>query len=538
MPSRPALPHPLPSAARPTSGTQPAIPAGPRGPLAAATSRDLVPPPRGRRRGWTAAALALGAVALGAGTVAGPRAAHAEDAPPAPAAPAAGAIVVVETFDDTALDRWKLTGVSAAERGGDGGEARSFEVRVTGSGDAEIALAFDAPRDWRGFDALVLRASVASGPARPMRVRLATGAAGEGGFVRRFRLAPGGPAETVLPLRDFRDDGRRVVGDFRRVGRLRIGFDPIEGASPEALPPVRFGAVALRRGGDGERSCEPTPAERLAVAFPGGAGVAHAGTHVLMLTDAPALRGDDGPRLVRRLDAACELAAATYGLDAGRGAPAVLHVAADRDGYLACIARHAQHFAVGIAPPASDGYTVLRRAFSWYDAAKGWDRPVYVHETAHALLVEREGLACDGNWVHEGFATALQARVHPASVTAPWARAFGALARREKSPFQPWDDALSDARPALRRYVQLATIVDFAAAKHRDAMPRAWAAYRGAPGPFHEAKARPLAEAFGTTPEALEAAWLAWGRATWPEPAPADPAPADPTPTPTPPKER
>ncbi len=493
-------------------------------------------------------------------TAAGPRPAIAADAPapaapapaapaPAPSAPAAGTLVVVEEFDDAALDRWTLAGVAAEEHGAAGDAATWLDIRVKDAREAEVARAFDAPRDWRGFHALVLRLTVASGPERPMRIRLTTGDAGEGGFVRRFRLTPGGPPEIVLPLRDFRDESRRVVGDFRRVGRLRLGFDAIEGAAPDTLPPVRLDAVALRHGADAERACEPTVAERLAVAFPDGQGVAHAGTHVLLLTDAPALRGDDGAKLVARLDAACALAATTYGLGSGRGAPAVLHVAADRDGYLACIARHAAHFGVGIAPPASDGYTVLRRAFSSYDPAKGWDRPVYVHETAHALLVEREGLTCDGNWVHEAFATALQARVHPASVTGPYARAFGGLARREKSPFQPWADALSDARPALRRYVQLATVLDFVAATHRDAMPKVWAAFRGAKAPFHEGKAAPLAEALGTTADALEAAWLAWGRATWPEPAapPAPPA-APPTPTapptppepspPTPPKER
>lgn len=544
MPSRLALAAPHPSGTVRTPGSRTAIPSGPRGPVAVTGSRALLHP-RGRRP-WTAAALAAAALAFGAVTAAGSRRAVAADAPaptapaPAPSAPAAGTLVVVEEFDDGALDRWTLTGVAAEEHGAAGDAATWLDVRVVDAREAEVARAFAAPRDWRGFDALVLRASVASGPARPMRVRLTTGAAGEGGFVRRFRVAPGAPAETVLPLRDFRDDGRRVVGDFRHVARLRVGFDAIDGTPPETLPPVRFDAIALRHGGAGERSCEPTVAERLAVAFPGGEGVAHAGAHVLVLTDAPALRGDDGRRLVARLDAACALAETTYGLGAGRGAPAVLHVAADRDGYVACVARHAAHFAVSITPPAADGYTVLRRAFSSYDAAKGWDRPVYVHEVAHALLAEREGLASDGNWVQEAFATALQARVHPDSVTGPYARAFGALARREKSPFQPWAAALSDARPALRRYVQLATILDFAAATHRDALPKVWAAFRGAKAPFHEGKASPLAEGLGTTPEALEAAWLAWGRATWPEAAtPPAPGPTPPEPSPpTPPKER
>ena len=536
--ARPARSRPVAAAAAPTPGAQPATGRGTQGPPASgppAAARARGPRPRGFGP-WARVATAALAAALATGA----RAASAADAPvPAGLAPE----VALEEFDGTAADRWRLTGVAFAEHDAAGDAGTWADVRATAP-DAELALPFASPQDWRGYEAVVLRVTVPSGPERPLRVRLTTGAAGEGGFVRRFRVAPGGPAELVLPLRDFRDDGRRVVGDFGAVGRLRVQFDAMDGGPRADLPPVRFDAITLRRGAAGARSCEPTTAERLAVAFPDGTGVAHEGTHVLLLTDAPALRGEDGRRLVARLDATVTLAVSTYGLGAGRGAPAVLHVAADRDGYLACVARHAAHFGVKIAPPASDGYTVLRRAFSWYDPAKGWDRPVYVHETAHALLVEREGLSCDGNWVHEAFATAVQARVHPTSVVAPWARAFGALARREQSPFQPWDDALGDARPALRRYVQLATILDFLATTHREAMPKVWAAWRAAPSPFHEGKARPLAEALGTTPAALEAAWLAWGRATWPEPAeppkppttpPAPPEPAVPPPAVPPP---
>ncbi len=331
----------------------------------------------------------------------------------------------------------------------------------------------------------------------------------------------------MLPLRDFRDEALRAVADFAAVRRLRLQFDAVPGTGVAALPPVRFDAVWLRRGTAGLRSCEPTVADRLAIAFPDGNGVAHEGAHVVLVTDAPALREDDGKRLVARLDAACVLAAATYGLGAGRGAPAVLHVAATREGYLALVARHAAHFGVHVTPPTSDGYTVMRRAFSSFDAAKGWDRPVYVHETAHALLAERAGLACDGNWVHEAFATAVQARVHPNTVTAPYATALGALARGERSPFQPWRDALGDARPALRRYVQLATVMDFLAEVHAAKMPAVWAALHAAKAPFHEVRADGIAQALGTTPSALEAAWLAWARARWPEPLvpPAPPVP-------------
>jgi hypothetical protein len=458
--------------------------------------------------------------------VLGSRAPRAGAAPPSAPAPVPAPPVRVDDFGHDALDRWKIRNLDASEKSDADAKpapAQSSEwIELGGASSSDAELSIDAkPVDWRGFDALVVRVGSSAAQPMPMRVMLATGE--RGALVRRFTVEPGPVRDVVLPLRDFRDTDIPRVGDFGDVRRIVLHLDEA-GASDRF--PLQFDDLSLRPGTRGPLSCRPTLAQRLAVAFPDGSGVALESEHFVLVTDAEPLKGDDGKRLLARLEEAWLLLTGAFRVPKELPDKAAIYVAATRDGYVELVRRHMKHFLASTRDPASDGFTILRRAFSSYDAKKGWDRPVYVHEATHAALAEALGIASDGNWVQEGMATAVQLRLHPSSARLNRARAFAARAAGEKGPFLPWLDLLSEERPAIPRYAQLSTIFEFLADQHADRLPAIWAAFQSTPGPLNDSRLRPLASVLGLRPQEIEAAWLAWGQSKWQAvPPPASPAP-------------
>jgi hypothetical protein len=428
--------------------------------------------------------------------------------PPAPPAPPGTAPEVVDDFQD-AGDRWRFENVGlhelTLERGASpsgGGGA----LEVTGPGSKAGWLRREVPpSDWRSTEAVTLTVALEAAGEQPLRLIVGTG--GRRHFVRRFKVAPGPWHEVTLRLADFRDGNHHLLPDFARVDRLEIRWDAGEGK-------LRIDDLKRVPGTRGAASCLPTLAERLRFAFPDGKGKAVEGTGFALLTDVPALHGEGGRKLLARLEEGRKTLVEAFRMpEAPAGTPAVpLHVFATRDAYVAFVARLGEHFGASIAPPTADGFTILRLPLSSYDAAKGWDRPVFVHEAVHGALCAMLGFASDGNWIQEGVASAVQARLHPSSVkNVDFAGAFAG-----KRKFLPWSQLFEKPAPAMSAYAQLLTILEFLADEHADRLPEVWKAITELESPPHKGGAAAIAKALGLSAEDLEKAWLAWGRAKHP----------------------
>jgi hypothetical protein len=444
------------------------------------------------------AAAVLGVLAATAGT--------ASPEPPAPpAAPAAAAPTVLDDFGGDSADRWKGHGLSVAEASVAEGE--------TPSGGGILALGFEtkdgriekpiAVRDWRAFDALSMHVAVEADREQPLRVVLLGGTPARV-FVRRFAVAPGRWRAVVLPLRDFREDGGDLLGSFASIERVRLQWDDGGGT-------VRVDDLRLLPGSRGTASCRKTNEDRLRLAFPKGDGRVVEGEKFSLFTNVAGLEGENAKALLARLEEGTRVAVERFGLPGEVEERVPLHVFATRPEYVAFVARLADHFGASVGEPKSDGFTVFSTPASSWDAKQGVERPVFVHEAVHGLVCRAAAIGCNGNWVQEGIATAVQGRVHPKSVDVDFARAFARLDAGEKGPFRPWKEALAERRPPMRSYPQLATVFEFLADEHAARLPAVWSALGRAKRPFHEDGVAVVAEALGTTPDALEASWRAWG---------------------------
>lgn len=73
--------------------------------------------------------------------------------------------------------------------------------------------------------------------------------------------------------------------------------------------------------------------------------------------------------------------------------------------------RLGQALQVTVAPPRTEGYTAFGIACCVRSDEFGPVRPIYVHETCHALLERRLGLSNRNEWLHEGLASHFQSRL-------------------------------------------------------------------------------------------------------------------------------
>jgi hypothetical protein len=458
-----------------------------------------------RRARRAAEVLVLGVLAAAAGTARG-------DGPPAPAAPAAPAAAaaprVLDDFGGDPADRWTARGLSMSETSVEAGSTPSsggvLEVGLEGkSGSIERTL---EPADWRDVEALSLFVAVEAKAPQPLRVVVLGGKPARG-LLRRFTAAPGPWREVVLPLRDFREDGGDFVGSFARVDRVRIQWD--EGGGK-----VRLDDLRLRPGARGPASSRRTEDDLLRLAFPGGGGGVSFSERFLLVTDVPALAGERGKPLLARLEEGARVLAERFAVAGTLEERVPLHVFRSEADQKAFVARMADHFGARVGAPEADGFTVFGVPSSSWDPKQGWDRPVYVHESVHGLVVRLLSISSNGNWVQEGLASAVQARVHPRSVASvDLGKAFERLAAKEKGLFVPWKDLLFERRPPTRAYAQLASVCEFLADRAGKDLGKVWAALSASPKPLHEGGIALVAGALGAEVPALEAEWLAWGRA-------------------------
>jgi hypothetical protein len=279
-------------------------------------------------------------------------------------------------------------------------------------------------------------------------------------FQRRFDLAPG---ETWVrldePLNAWRWDNR-FVGDWDEVTTIAIVI-----ATPNVkridLDDVRFTGVT-----DEQRNVE----RLLDLAFAKRPRQAAHADGLLVATDAvDAFAPPDLDRLLDGMRRTRTWLRNTFG-DADRPtddhhAPATLLIFKSPSDYPAFYERLGQAWRVTIAAPGAQGYTVQDMATSTYDPKLGTNRPVYFHESIHAV-VARELRLLPGNDAHkpmqEAIANFLQVCVHPKSLPrSAYVKNFARPIDPSGNGFFKPLEMLFTRPVTTKEYAQLASVVAF-----------------------------------------------------------------------------
>lgn len=179
---------------------------------------------------------------------------------------------------------------------------------------------------------------------------------------------------------------------------------------------------------------------------------------------------------------------------------------AQRDDFLR---RLGAAYGAAVEPARAPGFTVQDVATSLLDQ-HGLSRPVHVHEVVHALAARELRVssgAGPGDWLHEGLAYDVQLVLFPGTVRDRFPRCFA-----EGVGPQGWAplEEVFARFPRRAEGGQVASLIAFLRLERPEWL-RALVAGLVAGEPVEEAL-----RAVGAEVAALEAAWLAWGRATFP----------------------
>jgi len=190
--------------------------------------------------------------------------------------------------------------------------------------------------------------------------------------------------------------------------------------------------------------------------------------------------------------------------------PACLLIFNDADRRAAFLARLGDAWGATIRTSTSQGFTVQDIATATYDRARGLRRPVYLHESVHAV-VARELRLLTGNPSHspvqEGIANYVQLCVHPESIDR------GAFARAFAQPIDPSGDGffiplekLFATRATTKQYAQLASVIGYLVEKDQPLLRDL------CKGLADGATAAEVLARRGPTWAELQEKWLTWGR--------------------------
>ena len=169
-----------------------------------------------------------------------------------------------------------------------------------------------------------------------------------------------------------------------------------------------------------------------------------------------------------------------------------------------------------IVPPQSGGYTVQDIATSSYDAKLGNDRPVWLHESVHAVVGHDLRLApgtAAHSWFQEGLANYIQLCIYPGSLdSGTYPRLFAAgVQDRPQAFFRPLKSVLTE-RVTSQQYAQLASLIAYLVEAKPEWLPKIAAALADG------TSVDKVLAGLGTDFDGLEKDWLAWGRKRFAEP--------------------
>jgi hypothetical protein len=346
-------------------------------------------------------------------------------------------------------------------------------------------------------------------PAPRQQIRLswmALNAQNQPIFQRQLLLEPNDKwVKLESPLRTWLWDQRRV-GDWDEVESLVLRIDSADVAHVD-VDDVRLEGLA-KPGAQTEWLLD--------LAFGAGAPRKVAsGDGLMVATDAvDAFSAEDLERLLDDMRRTRAFVRRVFG-DAVRptddiGVPASLLIFEDEARQAAFFQRLGREWNATIAPSTAQGYTVQDIATSTYKQELGTRRPVYLHESVHAV-VARDLRLLTGNARHaplqEGLATYLQLCAHAKSIERDaFARAFEQpIDPSGKGFFKPLD-RLFAARPTTDQYAQLASVVAYLVEKDQPLLRDLAKGLADGQSPADVLARR------GPTWAALEEAWLAWGR--------------------------
>jgi hypothetical protein len=192
------------------------------------------------------------------------------------------------------------------------------------------------------------------------------------------------------------------------------------------------------------------------------------------------------------------------------GAPPMLLIFIDEARRAAFFERLGTEWNAVIVLGKSQGYTVQDIATAGYEPTLGVRRPVYLHESVHAI-VARDLRLLTGHPPHtplqEGLATYVQLAVHPGSIDR---RAFARSFSQPIDPtgggfFKPLENLLTE--PATTdRYAQLASVIAYLL-EHDPALLQSLVG-----GLTEGRSATEILTRHGSNWPSLQDQWLAWGR--------------------------
>ena len=325
-------------------------------------------------------------------------------------------------------------------------------------------------------------------------------------FQRQFTLAPGEKwVKFESPLRTWLWDTRRV-GDADEVKWIVLRIDSAN------VPHVDVDDVRL----EGRADAAAHAAWLLDLAFGAGQPRKQVTADGLMVaTEAmDAFADEDLNRLLDDMKRTRAFVRRAFG-DAVRPTddiprPACLLIFNDPDRRAAFLTRLGEAWNVTIRTSTSQGFTVQDIATATYDPALGTRRPVYLHESVHAV-VARDLRLLTGHAPHtpvqEGLATYLQLCLHPKSIDR------GAFGKAFAQPLDPSGNGffiplekLFAMRATTKHYAQLASVIAYLVDKDEPLLRDL------CKGLAEGATAAEVLARRGPTWADLQDGWLDWGR--------------------------
>ena len=419
---------------------------------------------------------------------------------------------IVADFDAVSPSVSVGTGLRLTEIRGDDGD---LYLRVTAAdgGPAKGTVLFNVPDGLKPSDSAGLAVQVgAAGGRGSVKLRwLALDANNRVILQRRFDFKPDEPLKQAsLPWTRWRwgDVTGGGPSEVRRIGfRIEEPADELRlddlRLTGRAAPPDAAAADAsprewLRRVAFGERDVRMAEADGLLVA-----------------TDAPDLLSDaDLTGILARMRAGRAMTRRLFG-DAVRpvegSTPPALLVFRRHGGFVAFFESLSTEWNVRVVPPLGGGMTVQNLAASVFDPKQGPQRPVFLHESIHAVVANDVRLL-NGNphhsWLQEGLASYVQLCVYPGAVDrADLAANFARPIKPDGSGFFKPLDRLLDKLVTPPNYAQLATLVAYLVQDKPQWLPvlaKELTAGRTAEQAFAKC---------GTSLADLQSAWMKWGAA-------------------------
>lgn len=486
------------------------------------------------RAGWLGALLALGAPAV-----------RAQDAPavpatpPPPQTPATGEIVLLSGEDAAAVGALAIEGgmvrrVAAGTGEGEGEGKREGKgagdeiaaaegtgwVRVeVGEGRRPARLTIPLPEGCAIAECTTLTAALRSlSISKDAKCRwLAVDAKGRAGFQRPFDppAVDTGWQRLEWPLPKWRW-GTGRVGDWTQIRALVLVVPP--------ATTIGIDALSLLRSFYQTENARDRFWVLQAATWGGPPEITRAGPAWIVTDVEGAAANPDLRRLADRLERVDawltdvagprrqpftgDVAPPRPRLDA----PPLVLVFSAAEAYPALFERLGSAWNVSISPPKAGGYTVQDIAAAAWDPAQGFARPVYLHEGVHALAAARLRLVPGHpghDWLQEGLANYVQLCFHPGSLAKDvYPREFGRPVGERGGLFVPLADLLPK-NVSGRNYAQLANLVAWFLAEQPAQLRAITAATADGASPADAFKAA------GTTLEAVEPAWHAWGAKTF-----------------------